>query len=347
MIFFHRRVAHKISTDHLLLLLALIPVVLFLAYSVSMRDYSVGTDTKTYSNIFYDIVGGSEVRYEAGFVLLVNIVGGIVSSDRFFFGIVFLIVLYGYISSYRVVAKETDLHVWYGYSLLLGLTLLSSWFLVSTTNSIRQGMALPFLYLSIFSTLNGGYFRSILFFAISVSFHFSSLLILPFILLLLLPFNILAFVYLLSSILYFSGGSEFLVKYFSELFDLPLYSFVKNNVAILEKYYGFSLDQYIYTNFWFFVGYALVIFDFVDSGKRKVLKDILSVYMILCLPYFSLGFGGVSNRYAMLAWAFVPLLQTFLILSFSVSKRVKSFLSFLVLVMGVFFYFLKTRGIFY
>lgn len=341
------RKAQPILVDHLLLLLSLIPIIFLLTYAVSMRDYSVGTDTENYSSIFYKILSGTDVRYEPGFVLLVRSVGQVISSDRFFFGVVFLMVLYGYFRFFRTAVYKSDLNVWYGYLLLLGFLFVSSWFLVSTTNSIRQGMALPFLYVSIISCLNSKYFSAILYFIVSVSFHFSTLLIIPFLFLLFFSLNFLALIYFVLSFFYVSGISELLVKYFSDLFGLPLYSFVKNNVATLERFYGFSLDQYIYTNFWFFLGYALVVFRFLEIGKRNLFKKVISVYGVLCLPYFSLGFGGVSNRYAMLAWAFVPLLQVFILLSLPCTKNLKSGLSFFAFLVGSFFYFLKTQGIFY
>ena len=65
----------------------------------------------------------------------------------------------------------------------------------------------------------------------------------------------------------------------------------------------------------------------VFFNKRNVGWDsephlfILKVYLILSLVYFVFGFGPYSNRFAVMAWFFLPILQAAVISKLNFKKQ--------------------------
>lgn len=312
-------------------------VVFFISALIGVREPSVGTDSKHYIEIFNGLINSSVwLKYEPGFEFFVRAVGVVSEKSQFIFFCIGLFITAFYLYSYSKYTAKTSFS---SYFILLSLMLLSSWYLTFTTNGLRQGMSLSILYLAVGYLVNYKYYKFCFYLFFACIFHYSTVLILPF-LFLLFAFKInlksLIFVYMTFSLGYLFGINEMLVMKSSNIMGVPVYNMLKNYGGDSAKWVGFQANLYLYTNFWFFFGVALCVY------KKSLLRGrsftALTIYGLLCLPYFVFGFGGYSNRIAQIAWFFIPILQSVFIYKFSLGNLDRLILSVL-LFLGSFFYF--------
>lgn len=316
--------------------ICLIPIVFLISLLIGLRDKSVGTDTKHYENIFYGLIHSDRwLRYEPGFEFFIRFLGNISDEPKFLFVSVGLFITTIYLFAYKYIIfsyRKNDAFIF------LSFLLLSSWFLTFTTNGIRQGMSLSLLYLAIGLLSRSKNKRFLLLVILSLSFHLSSLLAVPFVLFiryLQKRRSLLVFLFIILSLGYLFGINELIVREISSFVGLPIYSLLKNYGGAEAKWVGFQADLYLYTNFWFFVSVFYWIFRPKDSKKIDI---IIIVYAVLCLPYFVFGFGGYSNRIAQIAWFFIPILQSGIIQSLNINRKFKVFLFFLIFVFSLFYF---------
>lgn len=303
---------------------------------VGMRFSDVGKDTEQYIQHFNSSPEQILKKFEIGFSSIMYLFSkNNFSVEYFFFFISFLIT-----SIYLFFFKQIHLRSFREKSLSFGkmifffsLLLLSSWYFTMITNALRQGVALVFLYYSLFELFyNRSKFKFLLLFLTSISFHYSVILALPFLLLKNLRFRILFAIWLSTAVCYIYGINELIIKFISEKFNLPIYNFIK--FYTLERgqtegglYNGFRIDFFIYTVFWPLLLMVIIKMKFRLKSSTIIVEEtfkLLKIYFILSIPYFIFGFGPFSNRYAMLAWFLLPVLQYYIINSFNFKNIPKS-----------------------
>ena len=252
-------------------------------------------------------------------------------SIHLFFFVIAFIITFGYLllaeRLLRIGLNVRFIHL-DSIILMISLLLISSWFYTMTTNGIRQGIALVFLYHSLFKLIfEGKKVIFFIFFLLAVSFHYSSLLVVPFLLFVNIGYRRHKLLWILLALGYALGLNEEFVRMVSVKFNLPVYDYIK--YYSLERgqldggyYNGFDARFFAYTLFWPFL---LIIIDRLRLSGYRVstctVNYLLEMYFLLCMPYFVFGFGPFSNRYAMLSWFMVPLLQVFLLSSFKFKKE--------------------------
>ena len=301
---------------------------------IGIRSHDVGKDTKMYVEHFDK--SGLETNqldgFEPGFEILMLIINKLGGNNDFFFFTIALIITLLYLIFFKNIGLQSkknhnvDL---FDFSIFFTCLLFSNWYLTLTTNGIRQGVSIVLLYLALYYLVFVKKKRVFLtLFLISISFHYSSLIVLPFLFLLRLNLKSIFLLWLLFGGFYIFDINEQLIFMLSDLLNLPLYEFIK--LYSLEKgqppgsalYEGFNSLFFVYTIFWpilLFIIIKLFPFKFLNHHSEMVLK-VISCYLILCLPYFIFGFGPFANRYAFFAWFLVPLVQYFILTSLKVDK---------------------------
>ncbi len=311
---------------------ALLFVLLVLSFLVGSRELSVGTDTQNYADFFISVRESFfSSRFEFLFKVLTISIRSFSDSLALYFSLVFLIFNYVYLaffySALDDVRKPQYLLTFFG------LMCASSWYIVATTNGLRQGLSLPFLYFSLLYLANRKYFRSSLFLLVSFGFHKAVSLVFPFIFLLFFRVTPVFIVFLVSAFLYFFGLTERLLSFISSVIPIDIYGYIISYGAETDKWVGFQLAFFVYTLFWGVVGYFVK--EFLEKQWVLVYSRAFKFYCILMLPYFYFGFGAYSNRYAFIGWLFLPVLQAFFILGSKIDDVLKIVISLSLLALGV------------
>jgi len=315
---------------------------IFLSGIVGMRDVSVGKDTNNYINFFYSIVeviDGSRLEVLFKYITYgVSLIGG---GHELYFAVLFLIFNLSYLYFYyRISAGQSGVIALF---LLVGFLLSSSWYAVATTNGLRQGLSLPFLYLSLFFFSERKVLLSSLFFVISLGFHMSVILFLPFYILFFLRIRVVFSAFLIMAGLYLLNFFEPLVMAASNYFSLNAYEIITNYASGSGRWVGVQFEFVMYTVF-----FGTLFYFLRKYVKRMFLSNydrVLKFYYLLMMPYFSFGFGAYSNRYAFIGWLFLPAIQTFFIISSRFDRSVKLLASLVLFIFGLFSYLSLVLGL--
>ncbi|MCW7553163.1 EpsG family protein [Endozoicomonas gorgoniicola] len=287
------------------------PLMIFLVcLTVGFRELDVGTDTRQYYEYFSNIVrfGLYESRMEPGFTYLTYI-SSLISDQHFFYFFTLNLLLNAtlYTSINRITLYLNPDRVWPTILFCFACLFLSSFYLVASVNGIRQGLAAPFLFISAVSILERRYYNFIIMAILSFSFHYSSLFYLLSLSLLLLRLRSCLIAFLLIAIAYPFGLSEKFVSLVSSLLGLNLYSDIIHYGEHAQSLYGFQLDFYLYSCLTVLFAITYISY-FCNSSIKEKMLNIVKIYISLLTPYFILGFGGFSNRFAYTAWIFFPIL---------------------------------------
>jgi len=286
----------------IVLFLSIVLISLFFGF----RDVTVGYDSYVYAinfsqyeNKYYD--------FEPFFVLISNLIRSFTNNYSIYFTILCGLIFSNYFYLNSLIYKEIK-PIRGQFIILLAFMMSSTWILTISTNAIRQGIALSFLYIFLWLFVRKKYFLSIIFLILSIFSHNSIYLIfLTLILLLIKKENVFFSIVLILSIFYPLGINELLILSFSEITGLDIYNQVKNYELDAEAWVGFQPFFYIYTLFWFF----LFLFFYKIYFNNTNYFNLLKIFSILMLVYFIFGFGGYSNRYAFFVWAFLPIIQAY------------------------------------
>jgi len=308
-------------------------IFIFLSILISIfigtRLPNVGSDTENYIRHFYQSSIANEIynRFEIGFSLLMQLFSKTISSVEVFFSFVAFTITLTYMHTFRKIYSKCffdEIPSMTVMTIFFSLLLFSSWYITSTTNGLRQGLSLVFLYWAFVELFyNSKKFKFIILFIIAISFHYSALLTIPFLLLHYLRFRLVFFIWVLTGLGYMTGANELGVKIISDTLNLPIYEYVK--YYSLEKgsenqgggmYEGFIMSFFIYTLFWPVL--LLIILKIKCRFKSKLantenIYTLLKIYFLLSLVYFIMGFGPFSNRYALFSWLLVPVMQIVII----------------------------------
>ena len=291
-------------------------IICFFSYLVATRDYSIGTDTLNYYQYFLnvDFYNGSQYQHEMGFHYLVLIVYKLTKSYTFFLFVFNILINIVYIKSMTnfIDNKNKDLYI-LAYTIFLGLLLSSSWYQVATLNGLRQGISLALLYLSLSYLYLNKNLLFVIFLVISLSFHNSTFLIAPFLILYYFRIRVFLFIFTIIALFYPLGINELIVKNFSNMTGFSVYSMIANYAEGVNLWRGFQIPFYIYSVFWC----GLFLFIHLKYFKtNQVSEFLLKTLLILTSAYFLFGFGDFSNRFGFFSWLFLPIIQTFYLASF-------------------------------
>jgi hypothetical protein len=320
---------------------------------IGFRFLDVGKDTEQYVLHF----NNPSDKFEVGFRFLIHFFSKYISSVELFFSFIAFIITAMYLLFFKRIYQRNFSQESFTFDrmmLFFSLLLLSSWYITMTTNGLRQGVALVFLYYSLFELFyNNRKFKFLIVYLIALSFHNSVIIIAPFLLFKYLRFRLVFIFWILTACGYAFGVNELIIKLISEKYNLPVYSFIK--LYSLERgvteggiYNGFSVNFFIYTIFWPFL--LIFILKIKSRLKSSILVvnetlNLIKIYFTLSIPYFIFGFGPFSNRYAMLSWFLVPLLQFHIFNAFSFKNNIKVFSLILINLIILFFLFFRLQWI--
>lgn len=282
-----------------------------LSYFVATRELTIGTDTISYKNLFF---GLNYNNLEVGYRYFNIFIYKISKSFQLFLFIFYFTLNFIYIKCLdNFIKKESKSFYLLVFTLFLSFLFLSPWYQSATLNALRQGYSLVLMYLALSYFFLKCKYKFLLFLMLSCSFHSSSLIILPFLLLLFCSIRIVIPTFILISIFYPLGINEEIVKYFSTVSGIPLYYEIISYSEKNEMWKGFQLNFYIYSMFWCFI-FSLFYFRFNRESESSLF--LLKVFIILTCYYFVLGFGSYSNRFAFASWFLLPLIQAYYLAGF-------------------------------
>ncbi|MCF7509167.1 MULTISPECIES: EpsG family protein [Vibrio] len=316
--------------------------ILPLSFLVGGRDISIGTDTENYYNLYYWFVESKYMALEPGIYIFAYISDLLNGGAFLFFSSIFIFyyfcISFSYYNFFYSKLALQEFLVFYVF--IWGALLASSWFQVATINVLRHGLALTILYSSASMLMNKKYMFGGCLYVVSILFHYSLIMVFPFVFLFLLKERMFYFSYFLLAVFYPLGVNEVLISFLSSITGIPLYSLVSSYAEDNLLYVGFNLYFYLYTIFWTLSGLFVIRF-FCRPEMKSLLKDMLRIYSVLSMIYFVFGFAAFSNRYAFFSWLFIPFLQTALMSSVNVISNIKAYIALLFLIIGfINYYFL-------
>lgn len=299
----------KVNKQDIFLYLIFTIFTCFISYFISHRDLSKVEDNIIYSQNFLYKLSINDFYYEFLFDFITFIVRFFTDSYIIYFFILNIILNSVLFCLSKKVSELANINRVSFVFLFFSFCLLSSWYQVAAANGLRQGLSLAFLYLFfLYFLFNVSKIYSLLFLICSIFLHYSSLLILPFILLIKLSLNKLFLIINIFGFLYILEINEKIVYFFSIVFNIPLYSNVKNYVEDSNSYrYGFQWDLFLYS---LVLSYIYYFFSKYVFEKNQILTGLVKIYLICLLPYFLFGFAAFSNRYGLFSWFFSILLNS-------------------------------------
>ena len=328
-------------------LLALYFGELLLAVVVGSRDVSVGTDTLTYATRFYAMenCGCFNLNAELGFQLFTFLAVSTGFGVEFYFGLLSftLFVLVNKMAS-KINnindAKNLDFNLTF---LILAALLVSPFFVSSHINAIRQGIASFFVFYAFLNFQNKEWGKCFLISIVAISIHYTSLMYIVLLGLLLLPVAFLLIIVSLLSILYASGLSELLIARLSELANIGLYDTIKNYQQHFDYRDGVRLDFLFFSLFWAILTLFFNHF-WVKEQYQKVVVLCLKIYVILLIPFLLFGFANFSNRYVYPAWLFAAIMIATSVYFSTLWSKVKGLLPIIILVAPIMFIVMTLNG---
>lgn len=312
----------------------------FLSIIIGWRGVEIGADTTQYISYYNSLFNNIGFYYEPFFEIISRAIYYLGGDYNVYFLFLALLFNFFWIKNFNLLVDGFEIkNIVFNSFLFLILSILSSWYFTATTNGLRQGLSLIILYFCFFDYfINKNKMKFIVILFSSILFHYSTILFLPFILLFKIKnkINFLIVIFILS-FFYVLGLNEVIVKWISSLFGLDFYLNIKNYSNLEDNlegsWVGFNLKLYLYSVFWIFLYLILSGLD-----KRFLL---IKLYCILLCPYFVFGFGPFSNRYAFIAWLFLPFLQLVMLNNFIERKKVSLSILGIVLLILLFTSFLN------
>ena len=273
---------------------------------VGTRSIEAGSDTDVYADFFLSMRHGLvATRLEPGFTLLTRALSATGMSVVAYQAVLFALSLL----AAGVAARRYFHHLGgvRGYLTFLTAALMllfvSPMFVNASINAVRQGMVALLVFAALLSFQHRQWRSFILFGAVASSFHYSSLLYLAFAPLLLINLRLQRIIAITGFLAYCTGLSMILVRTLapSVYVDVMTYQLGATYRS------GVRLDFAVFSLFWYLVPYL---------GSRLVrepfssrIKQSASVYMVMVLPFFVLGWGNYSNRLLLAPWVAVSLMM--------------------------------------
>lgn len=292
-------------------------IIFGLSYLVATRELKVGTDAVNYYQYFLNIgfFHGSQYQHEPGFHYFALLIHKLTTNYMVFLFAFNVLINFIYIKGMgNFIDKRNKTLCILAHTIFIGLFLSSSWYQVATLNGLRQGISLVCLYLSLSYLFLDKKLKFISFLLVSLSFHSSTFLIMPFLILYRFGLRVSLILFSILALFYPLGINELVVKVFSDLTGITVYTLILNYAENFELWRGFQLPFFLYSMFW------CVLFSFVHLKffKDSLLSEfLLRTLLILTCAYFVFGFGGFSNRFGFFSWLFLPIIQAFYLANFT------------------------------
>lgn len=272
----------------------------FLVKLIGTRNINIGSDYNSYINTYYDssYIGKS---YELGYDTLQKIFLSLNIKHEYFFSFIAALEIIIYIIISKVYLKvckiKSNLYIINYISILLILP----FFWGGILNIIRQGISIAFLILGAFLLrFNNKILQSIIFFTLSVLFHYSSAI---YILLLILLNNretTVKIIFTILSVLY-------LLK-LTKIFTLSIVN--KLNISYILSIIEYGSSQkyksgYRY-DFYLFSVIPLILYS--RFAKSKISKILINIYTIFLIPFLLFGYSSFIDRWLYPAWMMLPII---------------------------------------
>lgn len=299
---------------------------IIIAFVSGFRPVMVGTDTILYSELYQELLDGQEGTHTFEFIYNLSAVffsSFGVGQGLFFSFVSGLSLFFVYCSFFkfnvyfRNVCFDSDLFL-YGFLLLL----VSPVFLSAQVNVVRQGVACLAL-ICFYSCILGRHFGLLLFSSaiVAFGFHSTSILFLIVGIGLLFSYSHVMILTFIIAIAYSLGISELLVRTFSALSGLDIYTRVIEYGAMENYKSGVRLD---FTIFSCVLGLFLDLLSrlLLSSKQRFLYQGCLKIYWLFLIPFFILGFGAFSDRFLFNAWLYSSVIMGIVLSQAHFFKRV-------------------------
>lgn len=280
-------------------------VALFACWLVGTRPLDIGSDTETYAGFFENLVQGMpETRLEPGFVYLsyalYKLGLGVTGYQFALFGLLLAMVALA-VRRYRFYL-ETPVSWQTLLCASLMLLFISPMFTNASINAIRQGLAAPLVFVALLGFHRRRWGTFALAGALAASLHLSSAMYLACAPALLLSTRWLRVVAAGAFLAYVSGISMLAVRAGAPGF----YDVVMEYTANPLYRSGVRIDFAVFTIFWYLLPHFLA--PLIQAPWRQRILDSTSVYLVMSLPFFLIGWGFFSNRYLLPAWLAVSMI---------------------------------------
>ena len=285
--------------------LVLLLASVFGLWLVGLRGVEIGTDTQTYAGFFEVLSNGiPETRLEPGFVYISYVLRqiglGVTEYQIALFALLLATVFVAARAYHVYLRADSRLSTYL--VLTLALLYFSPMFANATINAIRQGLASLLVFTALLSFQRKEWPLFALFALISISLHYSSILYLIFAPVLMFKGRWPLYLAALSFLLYVSGLSLIAVRTL-----IPgLYDAVMEYASSAVYRSGVRIDFAIFSIFWYVVLQALL--PLVQERYRERISDGATIYLVMLLPFFAVGWGSFSNRYLLPAWLSISLI---------------------------------------
>lgn len=271
---------------------------------IGLRAIDVGTDTHIYAGYFLSMRHEiPPTRFEPGFVLFTRALSAtglsVAGYQAALFGLSLVAAFRAARHYFNYLGSEAGYLTFVSAALLF--LFVSPMFVNGSINAVRQGVA----SLMVFTALLGFYRRQwrvfFVYGALATSFHYSSLLYLGFAPVLLINLRVQRVIAAVGFLVYCTGLSMLVVRT-----AVPaVYAAVMSYSAGATYRAGVRLDFAVFSFFWYllpFMAGRLVREPYSDR-----IKQCASVYLVMLLPFFAVGWGNYSNRYLLAPWVAVSL----------------------------------------
>lgn len=280
---------------------------IILAIFIANRDVTVGEDTLNYITLYQEIIDNSDSAInELIFIFLSKFTELFNSSYQLLFFLISFISILTYISfiylSFSVFNFEDNSKIMILTILVFGLSLFSIFYWNTQLNIIRSGLAIPFLFISLYFAYLRNKKNFIIFYILSILSHTSTIIFLPFILLLYIKNSKIMKIYLFLSFIYVTEIGEKIFFALTNLFSkLDAISYYLSYATENNEYKaGVRIDFFLFTTFFYLILYVI--------QKRNREFDLLfKMYSILFFPFLCIGFISYSDRLLINVWNLIPL----------------------------------------
>ena len=301
----HVRNSGDRAAGQLLGLFFVLAIAVFGCWLVGTRSIETGSDTETYAYFFESLDAGlPETRLEPGFVYLsyaLRQLGlGVMGYQIALFALLLVAVAIANRGFRRYLETPVSWQTLYCASLML--LFLSPMFTNAAINAVRQGLAAPLVFTALLAFHRRQWGSFLFWGAVATSLHMSSVMYLLCAPALLLSTRSLRLVAVAAFLLYVSGASMLIVRSALPAF----YELVMEYTANANYRSGVRVDFAVFTAFWYLLVHLLA--PLVRPQWRQRILDSTSVYLVMVLPFFMIGWGFFSNRYLLPGWLAVSMM---------------------------------------